>query len=91
MSSVNRAGKGDRNFIYTTTHEVKFIKDIYCRNRAAFLHCAEMIIQGRKTYMGDGMRVKLSTIRNLVYDLMAKHHREFPSGYPPPKRKEGIN
>lgn len=80
------APKGQRSFIYNTSHELSFIRDLFVRNRVAFLGCAKFILEGRKSYAGDGMRVKSEKVKELINQLLEKHNQEYPSGYTPPER-----
>lgn len=61
---------------YTTDWEVDYIRNVFNRNRQAFLNYAEIIMTDKRQWDGEGMDVNVNIIKNEVRRLLQEHQAE---------------
>jgi hypothetical protein len=49
--------------VFRTADEINYLKALHSKNRALFYQAADLILDGKRTYAGDGMRVNVKKVR----------------------------
>lgn len=62
--------------MYTEKWEITYLREVFARNRKAFINYASIILEDRRTWDGEGMDVNVLMVKNEVKRLLKEHEKE---------------